>query len=91
MMPSEKILQRTAEKLVASLVKNQLLVAKQPEAEIAKRVTDTMKKNFQEEAAIGRDAERILEENRRQTGGMDQRALLFKIREKLARERGFVL
>src|SRR5439155_207841 len=60
-------------------------------AEIDKRVFEALRTNFQEEAAIERDAERILDENKRQTVGMDQRTLLVKIKERLARERGFVL
>jgi len=58
---------------------------------VEKRILHTLRANFQEEAAIQREAERILEENKRQTTGMDQRTLLLKIKEKLARERGFVL
>ncbi len=38
-----------------------------------KRILDALRANFQEEAAIQREAERILEENKRQTTGMDQR------------------
>jgi len=68
-----------------------VVATKEKPAEVEKRILDTLRANFQEEAAIQREAERILEENKRQTTGMDQRTLLLKIKEKLARERGFVL
>jgi hypothetical protein len=90
-IPPEKALSRAAERLVGALVKGQLLAPSEPQPALEKRVLDAIKKNFQEEAALQRDAEKILEENRRQMAGMDQRTLLSKIREKLARERGFVL
>lgn len=90
-MPNDKALHRAAERLAKALVDGKLLVAKSTPAELAKRVFDALRANFQEEAAIERDAEKILEENRRQTTGMDQRTLLIKIKQKLARERGFVL
>ena len=60
-------------------------------AELEKRIYEALRANFQEEAAIQREAERILDENKRQTTGMDQRTLLSKIKQKLAHERGFVL
>ena len=91
MGPSEKLLHRAAERLVKALLEGKLLAAKEKPAELEKRMLDALHANFNEEAAILSDAERILEENKRQTTGMDQRMLLMKIKEKLARERGFVL
>jgi len=91
MGPSDKALHRAAERAAKTLVDEQLLVTKEPAAEVAKRIFDALRANFQEEAAIVREAERILEENKRQTGGMDQRTLFLKIKEKVARDRGFVL
>ena len=91
MGPSDKALHRAADRAVKVLVDEHLLVTKEPAADVAKRIFDSLRANFQEEAAIVREAERILEENKRQTVGMDQRTLLIKIKEKVARERGFVL
>jgi hypothetical protein len=89
--PSDKNLHRAAGRVTKAFVDGKIVAAKAPSAEIEKRIFEALRANFQEEAAIQRDAERILEENKRQTTGMDQRTLLVKIKEKLARERGFVL
>jgi len=91
MATGEKTLQRAAALLAKRLLEGKVVATKEKPAEVEKRILDTLRANFQEEAAIQRSAERILEENKRQTTGMDQRTLLLKIKEKLARERGFVL
>lgn len=91
MAASEKTIHRAAERVVKALVEGKLLATGEASAQVEKRVTEAIRVNFREEAEIQREAERIFEENRRQTAGMDQRVLLLKIKEKLARERGFVL
>jgi len=91
MAPSDKVLHRAAARLAGSLVEGKLLTTEKAAAEVEKRIFEALKKNFQEELAIEREAERILEENKRQSSGMDQRTLFMKIKEKVARERGFVL
>jgi hypothetical protein len=91
MATGEKTLQRAAALLAKRLLEGKVVATKEKPAEVEKRILDTLRANFQEEAAIQREAERILEENKRQTTGMDQRTLLLKIKEKLARERCFVL
>ncbi len=67
MGPSEKALKRAAKRLVKSFLEGKLLATKETAAELEKRMLDTLRANFKEEAAIQRDAERILEENKRQT------------------------
>ena len=89
--PSDKDLHRAASRLVSALTEEKILEPGDSAAELEKRVFAALQKNFREEAEIEREAKRILEENRGQTVGMDQRTLLLKIRQKLARERGFVL
>jgi hypothetical protein len=91
MAPGEKTLQRAASLLAKRLLDGKVLATRDTTAELEKRILDALRANFNEEATIQRDAERILEANKRQTTGMDQRTLLLKIKEKLARERGFVL
>lgn len=90
-MPHDKILHRAAARLVQSLIDNRLLSSKETQAALEKRVFDALRANFLEEASIDREAERILEANKRQMAGMDQRTLFQKAREKIARDRGFVL
>ena len=91
MVPSDNKLHRAAQRVTKALVDGKIVAKVATPAEIDKRVFEALRTNFQEEAAIERDAERILDENKRQTVGMDQRTLLVKIKERLARERGFVL
>jgi hypothetical protein len=91
MAPTDKALHRAAGRLVEAFTRGDLLASRENAAQIEKRMFEALRANFQKEAAIEREAEGILEENRRQTAGMDQRALLLKIKERLARERGFVL
>lgn len=90
-MPHEKSLHRAAARIVKSLVESKLLVSKESPAGLEKRVFDALRANFLEEASIEREAERILEANKRQMVGMDQRTLFQKAKEKIARDRGFVL
>jgi hypothetical protein len=88
---AEKLLHRAAERVTKALVDGKLVVPKDTPAALEKLIHEALRANFLQEAEIQRDAERILEENKRQTTGMDQRTLLVKIKEKLARERAFVL
>ena len=87
----EKQLHRAAQRVTKALIEGKLVTPKDTPAALEKLVYDALRANFLQEAEIEREAERILEENKRQTTGMDQRTLLLKIKEKLARERGFVL
>lgn len=91
MATAEKALNRAAQRVAKALIDSKLVVTKETAAALEKRIHDALRANFQEEAAIVREAERILAENKRQSVGMDQRTLLLKIKEKVARERGFVL
>lgn len=91
MQPTEKVLHRAAARLIDSLVDKRLLRPRETPAELERRVYEALHKNFREEAAIDREAERVLAENQKQMAGMDQRKLLTRIKEKIARDRGFVL
>jgi hypothetical protein len=88
---TDKVLHRAAQRVAKALVESKLIAGKDKPAELEKRIYEALRAYFQEEAAIQREAERILDENKRQSTGMDQRTLLLKIKQKLARERGFVL
>jgi hypothetical protein len=89
--PTDRNLHHAAHRIVEAFVEARLVASKQAPADVENKVFDALRGNFLKEAAIEREAERILEANRRQTAGMDQRTLLLKIKERLARERGFVL
>jgi hypothetical protein len=73
------------------LVSKKLFEAAEPESAIEERIFKAVQANFRKEAEINRAAERVLEENRSLSAGMDQRMLLQKIRVKIAHEQGFVL
>lgn len=87
----EPELRRAASRVVKALIAADLVEnGEKPEA-LERRVFDAFQHNMKEEAALDRDAEKMLADLSRQSAGMDQRKLLQKIKEKLAKERNFVL
>jgi hypothetical protein len=90
-LPKDSDLHRIAGRLVKTLIDGQLVAPKEAPAALEKRVFEALRKNREDEAALDREAEKVFEANQKQMAGMDQRQLLRKIKEKLARERGFVL
>jgi hypothetical protein len=88
----ETELRRAAAAVVRVLREGDLLenVSEKPEA-LEQRVYDAFQKNLRLEAEIDAEAERMLKDLARQSVGMDQRKLLTKIKEKLAKDQGFVL
>ena len=91
MPAAEKNLHRAASRFVAALVSKKLFELAGPATDAEEKVFAALQANFREEAAVDREAERVFEQNRSLAAGMDQRAFLRKIREKVARDRGFVL
>lgn len=87
----ENELRRAAAAVVRVLREQDLIEnAEKPEA-LEKRVYEAFQKNIREETEIDAEAERMLKDLARQVVGMDQRKLLQKIKEKLAKDKGFVL
>lgn len=91
MSVAEKDLHRAASRLVEALVSKGAFELAGQASGAEEKVFEALRENFREEARIDREAERMLGELGRQSAGMDQRTLLRKIREKIAKERGFVL
>lgn len=91
MLLKDAELKRAAARLVSTLVAKDLLEPTEKPEALETRVFDTFKRNLKEETEIDIEAERMLGDLRRQTVGMDQRKMLQKIKEKIARDRGFVL
>lgn len=87
----EPELRRAATKVVRALLTADLLETKEKPDALAERVLQAFQKNMKEEAALDRDAEKMLADLSKQAVGMDQRKLLQKIKEKLAKERNFIL
>ncbi len=81
---------------VAALLARELCQSEPPlvggdPAVVTRAIASTLKANFDEEAAIGREAEQALESMGPASRGMDRGKLLEGIRERLAKQRGFVL
>ena len=87
----ENELRRAAAAVVRVLREQDLIEkAEKPEA-LEQRVYEAFQKNMRQEAEIDAEAERMLKDLARQAVGMDQRKLLQKLKEKLAKDKGFVL
>jgi hypothetical protein len=87
----ENELRRAAAAVVRVLREQDLIEnAEKPEA-LEQRVYEAFQKNMRQEAEIDAEAERMLKDLARQAVGMDQRKLLEKLKEKLAKDKGFVL
>lgn len=91
MRPREEELRRAASRLVGEFSRAPWVEMKDPVPALEQRVLAAFLKNFEDEAALDRDAQRMLDDLGRKTAGMDQRKLFLKIREQLAKDRGFVL
>jgi hypothetical protein len=87
----ENELRRAAAAVVRVLREQDLIEnAEKPEA-LEQRVYEAFQKNMRQEAELDAEAERMLKGLARQAVGMDQRKLLQKLKEKLAKDKGFVL
>ena len=87
-------IQRLAERIVEALLKQGYIKAKAEKPVLSRRIVDLMLKNFDEEAVIEADAEKLAQQHiRRSAGGagMDERRVIDLIKKKLAEERGFSL
>lgn len=88
-------LERTAEALAKELVRSGTLEPAVPAARIRERLRKVLADNFAEEAEIERtarqEAERIASEHRGEMAGIDRHRLLELIKQRIARQRGFVL
>jgi len=84
-------LQALAHALVAALVKQGFVHPKKDASVLQRRIVELIARNFEEEEALEREAERLAESHARQMVGMDQRKIIQGIKERLARERGFSL
>jgi hypothetical protein len=97
MRPSPAQIQRVAEALVRRLVEAQVLEPPAPEDALRARFADVLSRNFDEEAAIEREAEAEAEKLvRRGAPGirredLDQRRVEQLVKQRIAKARGFAL
>jgi hypothetical protein len=88
----EDIAERMAEAVVKRLTARKILEAKE-EAAARAAVRQVLLEHFATEEQIEAEARRILQDHAKaiRESAADYRALLARVKEKLARERGFVL
>jgi hypothetical protein len=91
MLPRDAQLRQLADALVAELLKKDLLTLAGDPDTLRERFFVVLSKNFAEEAALERDAEAFAQAHRREMVGLDSRKVLTLVKERLAKERGFVL
>lgn len=84
-------IQAIAQAIAAALVEREFVVAKVDLVTIQQRIFDLLYANLQEEAALEAEAEKIAEQYLRGREDVDHRKVILGIKERLARERGFVL
>lgn len=88
---NEKEVHRLAEAVVAALQKQPQVRVKADPKVLAERIVGVFLDNLRQEAAIEEEAERMADQLARKTAGMDHRRIVMGIKERLAKERGFVL
>ena len=85
------------EKIVDTVLNNlknkKLIEFKVGEDLVRKKMVDICISNFEEEEALDRDAEEILKKYQKEidSGQVDYRKMLLKVKSQLARERKFIL
>jgi hypothetical protein len=84
-------LEQIASLLLASYKKNQLMVGKATDHAIKTRISDTIAKNFAEEAAIEEEARKMLAAVAQASRDMDPYKMFLLAKQKLAAKKGFIL
>ena len=84
-------LEQIASLLLASYKKNQLMVGKATDQAIKTRISDTIAKNFAEEAAIEEEARKMLAAVAQASRDMDAYKMFLLAKQKLAAKKGFIL
>ncbi len=84
-------IQALAQAIVTALLKNEFIEPKVDTITLQQRVAELLQQNFEEEAALEREAEQLADQYLRGREDLDHRKVIMGIKERLARERGFVL
>ena len=77
--------------LVTALLRKDLVDLRGDERTLQERLFTVLKKNFDEEAVLERDADVFADAHRREMAGMDRGKVVELVKQRLAKERGFVL
>lgn len=88
---NEREIEFLAESVVRALLKQGFVRPKVAEKALVERIARLVLDNMRTESAIEEEAERLADKHARQMGGMDHRKIVQGIKDRLAKERGFVL
>ena len=91
MIPNEGQLRRLADSLVTELLREDLMELTGPEQDLRDRFFAVLRDNFAEESKLEDDAEAFADSHRREMAGMDRSKVVELVKQRLAKERGFVL
>ncbi len=91
MIPTDTQLRRIADDLVGELLKADLLELRGDRDALRERFFAVLRDNFAEEAAVEREADAFADTHRREMAGMDRNKVVDLVKQRLAKERGFVL
>lgn len=88
---NEREVEHLAEMVLRALRKQGFIELKVTERAAVERIARLLLDNLRAESALEEEAERLAERHARQMSGMDHRKIVQGIKERLAKERGFVL
>jgi hypothetical protein len=89
-MKPEQI-EKLAELLIQELLRAKLTVLKADKQAAESKIKDIIAKNFAEEQQIENEARQLLAANRGAVPELDEHKMFLLIKQKLARQKGFVL
>lgn len=90
---SKDLIQHLAESIAANLETKGIVKYDAPRSAIAAKITDVITANMMEEERLNKDVEKLLSAHEAEIarGQMDYRKVFDMTRQKLAKDRGFVL
>jgi hypothetical protein len=91
MIPTDAQLRRIADDLAGELLKGGFLELHGDRAVLRERLFTVLQNDFAQEAALEREADAFADAHRREMIGMDRIKLVDLVKQRLAKERGFVL
>jgi hypothetical protein len=91
MMPTDSQLRRIADAVVTALIDQDLIELSGTKDALRDRIVAALLRNFTEELEIEDEAEAFAKSHRREMVGMDQSKVIELVKQRIAKERGFIL
>jgi hypothetical protein len=92
MKVSEKLVQRMVKSVFSELKSQNVVTFKEKEDTVFKRACEIIYKEYQKEAALDAEVQRMMDDLERQSAGEFQRYKMFPLlKKRLAKEKGIVL